>query len=270
MSTITATTTTTTVTGDTSGTLVFAVGSGPTTVLTLGTDQKATLGVGMSTPSPLTIPSGTLKTSPAAGDIEYDGYALYATPTTGQRGAVPTNSQYVSSGAVGGPSTTTAFPIASGTNGGIQILANVVYLYEFWFYATNSGTATASRRISVKSGDAIISSSGFVNVQMYAATNAAATTWTGSTGISANSFFGVDSGNPLTGGTASQAGTSTGPTVTTVIGRGALRSTTGGYLITTYVLNTNVTTAYSTANAFISVTPLGYSASNTFSIGSWA
>jgi hypothetical protein len=76
MSTITATTTTTTVTGNTSGTLVFAVGSGPTTVLTLGTDQKATFGVGVSASSPLTIPSGTLKTSPSAGDIEYDGYAL--------------------------------------------------------------------------------------------------------------------------------------------------------------------------------------------------
>ena len=267
MSTITATTTTTTVTGDTSGTLVFAVGSGPTTVLTLGTDQKATLGVGMSTPSPLTIPSGTLKTSPAAGDIEYDGYALYATPTTGQRGAVPTNSQYVSSGAVGGPSTTTAFPIASGTNGGIQILANVVYLYEFWFYATNNGTATISRRIFVKSGDAIINSSGFAGVHMYAASNSAATSWTGSTGISANSFFGVDFNT--SSGTVSQNATSTGPTVTTVVGRGALRSTTGGYLITTYVLNTSVGTAYSTAAASISVTPLGYSASNTFSIGSY-
>ena len=116
-------------------------GGSLTLALTLDNTQNATFGggiiavAGTTSLAPLNFPSGTLKTSVAAGDMEYDGKAHYLTHATSERGAVP-STQFIT--------LTTAYTTSSGSislqamfnspaNGQVTVAANTTYFFECVF-----------------------------------------------------------------------------------------------------------------------------------------
>lgn len=279
MTTLTATTSTTTITGDTTGTLVFNVGSGPTTALTLNTDQTATFTsplVSTGT-NPHNIAAGTLKTSPTAGDVEYDGGVFYATPTTGQRAVVQTLAQGISASTYNGPINTTYVKLVnSGTNGALYVVAGYIYLFEVVLVSTVNGGGTNSRTPqfvlvnSAVSGAATLTFSPFVmNSTLYpAATINVAPYW------NVNQQQAYSQGSP-TGGASGNANFTTASvsSVNTLAmyGRGIFQVSTSGYFSPAYALTNTVSVAYQNRpGTFFTVTPLGYSASTSLTIGSWA
>jgi len=101
-----------------------------------------TMPAGTTTLANFNTPSGTLKTSSAAGDHEYDGTASYITnDTTSGRGIVEVD-QYFRLDANG--STISTIANFFGANSNISLVASGYYLIEIyaWFLNTTLGTLT--------------------------------------------------------------------------------------------------------------------------------
>jgi hypothetical protein len=88
----------------------------------------------------LNHPSGTLKTTEAIGDNEFDGVQFYKTiDTTSGRGAIPVE-QYFHLTAAGGTISTIANFF--GANSNVSLVANAYYVIDIycWFLKTSAGT----------------------------------------------------------------------------------------------------------------------------------
>lgn len=100
------------------------------------------LGVGNATLAPLNFQSGTLETTPFAGDVEWDAVQLYHTiDTTSSRGAIPVE-QYLHLTADGGTITTIANFFGATSN--IKLVSGAHYIIdiECFFLKTTAGTLT--------------------------------------------------------------------------------------------------------------------------------
>jgi hypothetical protein len=107
---------------------------------------------GTASAAPLTMTAGTLLTSPAAGAIEFDGSAFYATAVAASRQqidaeqyAIASSDSAVYSGAgldsnAAAPVFTTAMGCSA--NGAITLQAGKTYAFEACYNLTNTGTTS--------------------------------------------------------------------------------------------------------------------------------
>ena len=101
-----------------------------------------TLAAGTAAQAPLTFTSGTNLTTPAAGSVEYDGVASYATnDTTSGRGLVPVEQKFRLTAAGGTISTIANY---FGTTSNISLVSGAEYEIEIvcWFLCTSAGAVT--------------------------------------------------------------------------------------------------------------------------------
>jgi hypothetical protein len=101
-----------------------------------------TLAVGTASLAPLNVPAGTLKTTPVAGDHEFDGVQIYATiDATSKRGAIPVE-QYFHLAADGATISTIANFF--GTTSNISLVSNAYYEIEIYLYFLNTTAGTVT------------------------------------------------------------------------------------------------------------------------------
>jgi hypothetical protein len=100
------------------------------------------LATGTTGLAPINIPSGTLKTTPAAGDIEFDGANFYSTvDTTSSRAAIPAE-QYFHLTANGSAITTIANFFGATSNP--SIVASGYYIIDAYMYYVTTGTGAVT------------------------------------------------------------------------------------------------------------------------------
>ncbi len=103
---------------------------------------QITAAAGTTSIVPLNLPAGTLKTTPAAGDEEFDGASFYGTvDATSGRGAIPSqNYQRLTSNG----STISTIANFFGATSNISLVASAFYEIDIyaWFLKTTAGTAT--------------------------------------------------------------------------------------------------------------------------------
>ena len=103
--------------------------------------NATTITAGTSTVAPLTMISGTVLTTPAAGVIEYDGTNYYSTSeTTSGRGIVPSIQVFKLTANGSGISSTATGTNYFGTTSNINLAAGGIYEIEY-FLAFNTTTA---------------------------------------------------------------------------------------------------------------------------------
>src|SRR6266436_9040383 len=111
-----------------------------------------TLAAGTTTAAPLILTSGTNLTTPAAGAIEYDGSAFYATAVASARQVIDTE-QYAFATSDSatynntGLDTASAAPVFTTTmgataNGAVTLVAGKKYFFEGIYNLTNTGTTS--------------------------------------------------------------------------------------------------------------------------------
>lgn len=99
---------------------------------------------GTVTLPPLQFTSGTNLTTAAAGVMEYDGAAFYASPKASQRGVVDTVSFLALTTDYTGSNVSTAQKVFnSPTNGQITLPANTTYFFEGVYYITRAAGTTS-------------------------------------------------------------------------------------------------------------------------------
>lgn len=101
-----------------------------------------TYGAGTTSVAPINFTSGTLRSSPLAGAVEFDGTSQYTTiDTTSGRGAVPSQ-QYFPLTSTGGTISTIANYF--GTTSNISLVSGATYEIEIeaWYLKTTGGTVT--------------------------------------------------------------------------------------------------------------------------------
>jgi hypothetical protein len=130
---------------NTTSTTVNAFGAA--TALTMGATTGTTsirnsldLAAGTTSLAPLAFASGTNKTSPAAGDIEFDGTRLYATTNAStSRGKLGIVHAYRRSSTA---SVTNPTTVSIGA--GIPVESSTVYAFKAFIYATASGVTSST------------------------------------------------------------------------------------------------------------------------------
>jgi hypothetical protein len=110
--------------------------------------KNVTLAAGTATVDPLTFTAGTNLTTAAAGAVEYDGNAFYATALASARQQVDAE-QYILQGAdssaasnAGLDSATAAQVFVSPAGGQVTLTAGKTYCFEGMYLLTNTGTTS--------------------------------------------------------------------------------------------------------------------------------
>ena len=110
--------------------------------------KNVTLAAGTATVAPLVLTSGTNLTTPAAGAIEYDGNAFYATAVASARQQVDAE-QYILQGADSSAANNTGLDTASAAQvfvspagGQVTLTAGQTYLFDAVYLLTNTGTTS--------------------------------------------------------------------------------------------------------------------------------
>src|SRR5216684_6790522 len=120
-------------------------------VTTIG--SAITLAAGTTTASPILFTSGTNLTTAAAGAMEYDGTAFYATAAASARQVIDTEQYAFASAdsatynATGLDQATTPFQVfttttGNTTNGAVALIAGKKYYFEGIYNLTNTGTTS--------------------------------------------------------------------------------------------------------------------------------
>src|SRR5271166_4130912 len=99
---------------------------------------------GTATTAPVTLTAGTNLTTPAAGAIEYDGAAFYATVAANERGLLPAEQIQVLSSPYTLTSTTSPQKMLNATANGAVTLAAGTYEFEAFFALTNLSTTSGT------------------------------------------------------------------------------------------------------------------------------
>ena len=122
---------------------ILSVGtSGITTTGTSAGFIRPTIGTGLSAAMQFT--AGVTLVSAAAGAIEFDSNVFYATPTTGQRGVLPSVAFLCLSGDYAGADSASAQKVFnSPTNGAITLPASTTYMFEAVYYITRAAGTTS-------------------------------------------------------------------------------------------------------------------------------
>lgn len=133
------------------GQVVDFVGASKTQIWTNRT-LSTVLAAGTTSVAPLTLTAGTNLTTPAAGAVEYDGTAFYATPAANTREQIDAE-QYVIASADSatynntGLDTAAAAAVFTATmgasaNGALTLIAGKTYAFEAAYILTNTGTTS--------------------------------------------------------------------------------------------------------------------------------
>ncbi len=132
---------------------VGATAPGKAGTATFGTSGNLTLSAGTAAVAPLTLAAGTNLTTAAAGSVEFDGTAFYATSVASSRQQLDAE-QYVIASAnsatynsTGLDTAATPAPVFTTTMGGsaagaITLVAGKTYLFEAMYNLTNTGTTS--------------------------------------------------------------------------------------------------------------------------------
>lgn len=133
------------------------------TLISLGSGS-VTLGAGTATVAPLTLTSGTNLTTAAAGTIEFDGNAFYATSQASSRQAL-VSEQYIIQATEPaadnntGLDTAVAAAFFTANTGAITLVAGKTYFFEACLNLTNTGT-TSHTWATVLGGTATFTATG--------------------------------------------------------------------------------------------------------------
>jgi len=162
----------TTVEGDTALTFDTTTDTLATPNITL--TGTLTLATGGGTNTPLSLPAGTLKATPADGDIEMDANALYACTDAGNRGIIPVEHLIRLDATRTFTSNTTQQAIFNSPAGGTLTLETGTYLFEGLFAMTSMSATSGNGKFSIIGGGT--ATLGDILWQAYGNDNAAETT----------------------------------------------------------------------------------------------
>ncbi|MGA3301975.1 MAG: hypothetical protein ABSC72_01645 [Methylovirgula sp.] len=124
--------------------LVLNAATGVATFVGATFNGTAQLAAGTATAAPLTFASGTNLTSPAAGAVEYDGTAFYATVAANERGVVSAEQIQVLSSAYTLTSQTAAQKLFNASTSGAITLAAGTYQFECVFSLSSMSATSGS------------------------------------------------------------------------------------------------------------------------------
>ena len=122
--------------------------AGQANITSLGTLTSLTIGAGNATTNPITLTSGSLRTSAAAGGFEYDGVTAYFTPSDAQRGVIPAMQIYIPNANVA-YSNTTSLQSMFGLTNGVSVTANTRYMYRICGTIRKSSSSTAAMQYAM-------------------------------------------------------------------------------------------------------------------------
>jgi hypothetical protein len=108
-----------------------------------------TLPTGNGTAVPLSFPAGTLKATPADGDIEIDADALYACTDAGNRGVIPVEHLIRANATRTFTSNTTQQAIFNSPAGGTLTLETGTYLFEGLIAMTSMSATSGNGKFSL-------------------------------------------------------------------------------------------------------------------------
>lgn len=108
-----------------------------------------TLPTGDGTTSPVNFPAGTLKATPADGDIEIDANALYACTDAGNRGVIPVEHIIRADATRTFTSNTTQQAIFTTPAGGTLTLETGTYLFEGLIAMTSMSATSGNGKFSL-------------------------------------------------------------------------------------------------------------------------
>lgn len=121
----------------------------PNSALTLDSDQSALFSgtivvvTGTATLQPLRFQSGTLMTTAAAGVLEYDGRAFYASSVSSSRQVVTTKQITTVTADWNGTNVNTAQPVFNTTEDVLTLAANTTYRFRAMYWITRAAGTTA-------------------------------------------------------------------------------------------------------------------------------
>ena len=214
-----------------------------------------TLMVGDSTNAPMNFQSGTLKTTPADGDIEMDANCFYFTHDAGNRGVV-VNSQLIRQNADRAAFTnnTTQQKIFDSVANGTITLETGTYLFEGMIQV--KATSATSGNIKFSLGGAGTATLAGILYQIYGmdAANDTITAISGVTEIISTQT----ATNAVTAGTA---------TVTTFFVKGTFQITVAGTIIPSVAQTTGAATMVTTAGSYFMLNRIG--STTVTNVGQW-
>lgn len=211
------------------------------------------LPAGTATVPPMSLQSGTNLSTPAAGAVEYDGRAVYATTSTSHgRALVRATNFYRLNADLAGVNGTAVQKVLGV---GLSVAASTIYEFEYLFVLSKTA-GTASHSIALNFGGTAT----FNN-----AIHSALETSTATANLAASLLFVTSMSSNISysmGTTATNA--------LTAVGRGTVSVNAGGTLIPQYTLSAGPGAAYSTlAGSYFAIWPVGAAGSAT-SVGVWA
>ena len=224
------------------------------TAVNTWTDTQ-TFATGTTTKAPINIPAGTLKTTPADGDIESDADAMYACTDTGNRGVIPV--QHIvrqnADRAAFANNTTQQAIFNSVTNGTIT-LETGTYLFEGLVQVKVTSATSGNVKFSlIGAGTATIGGILFITGGMDAAVDTL-TAWSGVSEIIATQ-------------TAANIATAATATVTTFYLKGTFQVTVAGTVIPSVAQTTGAATMVTTAGSYFMLNRIG--STTVTNVGQW-
>lgn len=142
-----------TVAGVTAGTVIASKALVADSGIKISGLLNATFGAGTATVAPIVLTSGTNLTTAAAGAVEFDGTAFYATAVASSRQqldaeqfiiATANSATYNNTGldASTAAAVFTSTTNSGATNGAVTLAAGKTYVFEFLYNLTNTGTTS--------------------------------------------------------------------------------------------------------------------------------
>lgn len=131
-----------------------------------------TIGAGSATVAPLTLSSGTVLTAAAAGAIEFDGNAFYATAVASSRQQIDAE-QYIIATANSatynnaGLDSNSAYQVFTSTtnsalsSGAVTVQNGKTYAFEFQYMLTNTGTTSHTWAVALGGNASFATGSGY-------------------------------------------------------------------------------------------------------------
>lgn len=252
------------VTPDNTGILELKTGTGAgTTGLTLDASQNATVGgqlnlaAGTTSIVPLDFVSGSLRTTPLAGAMEYDGRVIYATPQSTQRGVVPGAQFFRLNTTVAGADVITAQSVFGV---GVTLSASTVYAFQAVYAFLKTAGATSHAFGLGFAGTATVNNIAYrpITTYSYVGLTTLATNTTGPTYVQTLSNTNVQTG----------LASATVALHTTI--QGTISVNAGGTFIPQYTLSVAPGGGYTTQiGSYFLIYPIGAAGANT-SVGTWA
>lgn len=238
---------------------VTGAGNGAVQEIPVGFDTSGhmTLPAGSASAAPFNLTSGTNLTSAAAGAVEYDGTAFYATPLGTQRGVIPGMQYFRLNSNLAGANSTA---VQNTFGVGVTLSSSTVYKFqaEFQLYKT---AGTTGHTVSMLFGGTATLNSIYYTVAI-------------ATGTATQSNF-IDTAVAeavVNQATATVINTNSS---TAILSRyytmsGIVSVNAGGTFIPQYQMSAAPGGAYSTmANSSILIYPIGVAGAN-ISVGTWA